>query len=304
MPSRWRLALALAKPGIVQMVTITAAVGFTLGALTPGTSMTLEHAAIVAFGCALGVVLSAAGANSLNQAMEHRRDARMRRTEKRPIPIGGLSPALAWTIGLTESALGLLALFAFTGPAPALVSLVIIVTYLSWYTPLKPRTTWSTLVGAFPGALPPLIGWSAAVGGGLESLASPAGWALVAIVFVWQMPHFLAIAWMYKDDYARGGYRVLPVEDPSGLRTGIEAVLWSALLIPVSLAPAIWTDGVVGPVAVVIALVLGVMFLRRAFLFLEERSHARAKRLFFASIIYLPVVLLALVGDAAVSALL
>ncbi len=300
----WRDVRALAKPGIVQMVTITGAIGFTLGVLSLGAPGGIEHVAVVSLGTLIGIIVSAAGANTLNQAIEHPRDARMRRTQSRPIPLGEMSPAGAWAIGLTESILGVLILLLLAGPAPALVSATIIVTYLGWYTPLKPRTSWSTLIGAFPGALPPLIGWTAAAGGGLSTLWSPAGWALVAIVFVWQMPHFFAIAWMYREDYAKGGYRVLPVEDPSGLRTGVESVLWAALLIPISLAPALWTDQVVGPVAVGIAIVLGLWFLSKAVAFLRERSDARAKKLFFASIIYLPIVLVALVADALVRTLL
>ena len=301
---RFSQALTLAKPGIVQMVAVTGAVGFTLGALSSEGARAADVVVISALGCLVGIVLSAAGANTLNQAIEHRRDAQMRRTRSRPVPSGAMSPSSAWTIGIGESMLGIAILLVACGVGPALVSLVTILTYLFWYTPLKPRTSWSTLVGAFPGALPPLIGWSAASGGDLASLASLSGWALVAIVFVWQMPHFLAIAWMYREDYARGGHRVLPVTDPTGVRTAVEAVLWAALLVPVSLAPALWTDGVVGPVAVAIAMVAGLMFLVRAIGFLRERTDARARKLFFASIIYLPVVLVALVGDAAVLAIL
>lgn len=300
----WRDVLVLAKPGIVQMVAITGAVGFTLSLLASTPPMGVLATVLTALACLVGIVLSAAGANTLNQAMEHRRDARMRRTHARPIPAGNVSPRVAWTVGLLESFVGVGVLLLATGLAPALVSATIIATYLAWYTPLKPRTTWSTLVGALPGALPPLIGWTAAQGGALDTLASPSGWALVAIVFVWQMPHFLAIAWMYREDYAKGGYKVLPVADTTGVRTGVEAVLWAALLIPVSLAPALWTGHVVGPVAVLTAAIAGVLFLKQAVGFLRERSDAKAKRLFFASIIYLPVVLVALVADALVQALL
>ncbi|GAB4553528.1 MAG: heme o synthase [Phycisphaerales bacterium] len=302
--STWRDVLTLAKPGIVQMVAITGAVGFTLSLLASRQAMGLAAVTLVALGTLIGIVLSAAGANTLNQAIEHERDARMRRTSARPIPLGTIAPVQAWVVGIAESVLGVLALLLLAGPAPALVSATIIITYLAWYTPLKPRTSWSTLVGAFPGALPPLIGWTAAQGGAMETLLTPAGWALVAIVFVWQMPHFLAIAWLYRADYEQGGYRVLPVSDRAGVRTGVEAVLWAALLIPVSLAPALWTGHVVGPVAVVIAVLGGVLFLRHAVRFLRERTDARAKKLFFASIIYLPVVLVALVADALVHALL
>lgn len=299
-----RRVVALSKPGIVQMVTITSAVGFALGLLSTSQLGSIEAVALTAFGCLIGVMVSAAGANTLNQAIEHKRDALMRRTSGRPVPVGAVSPSMAWGIGIAESAVGVGILWVLAGPAPALVSLTTILTYLAWYTPLKPRTSWSTVVGAFPGALPPLIGWSAATGGAVDTLWALGGWALVAIVFVWQMPHFLAIAWMYREDYARGGYRVLPVEDPTGVRTGVEAVLWAALLIPVSLAPALWMGDVVGPVAVLIAVVLGVMFLLRAVRFLRERTDQSARSLFFGSIIYLPIVLVALVGDAVVLALL
>ena len=286
------------------MVAITGAVGFTLSLLASAPPMGTFAIVLTAIGTLVGIAISAAGANTLNQAIEHRRDARMRRTQARPIPVGVISPSKAWTIGLAESVLGVLVLLIVAGLAPALVSATIIVTYLAWYTPLKPRTTWSTLVGAFPGALPPLIGWTAAQGGAFSTLLSPSGWALVAIVFVWQMPHFLAIAWMYRHDYADGGYKVLPVADASGVRTGVEAVMWAALLIPVSLAPAVWTGHVVGPVAVIATVIAGLLFLAKAIRFLIARDDASAKRLFFASIIYLPVVLVALVADALVLALL
>jgi heme o synthase len=294
----WRDAVEMAKPGIVQMVTITAAVGFVLAAMASGAALSGGFF-VAALGVLVGTILSASGANTLNQAMEHHRDERMLRTRSRPIPAGRVSVAAAVTIGLLESVVGTLVLWALAGPAPALVSAVTIASYLLVYTPMKPLSTLSTIVGAVPGALPPLIGWTAAQGGSLGSILQPGGWSLVMIVFVWQMPHFLAIAWMYREDYARGGYRVLPVVDRQGLRTGLAAVAWAAALIPVALAPALWTGGAVGVVSTVIGVVLGVAFAAMALRFAIRRTSKAARQLFFASIIYLPVVLLVIVGDAA-----
>ena len=299
----WRDAVEMAKPGIVQMVTITAAVGFVLAAMASGAALSGGFF-VAALGVLVGTILSASGANTLNQAMEHHRDERMLRTRSRPIPAGRVSVAAAVTIGLLESVVGTLVLWALAGPAPALVSAVTIASYLLVYTPMKPLSTLSTIVGAVPGALPPLIGWTAAQGGSLGSILQPGGWSLVMIVFVWQMPHFLAIAWMYREDYARGGYRVLPVVDRQGLRTGLAAVAWAAALIPVALAPALWTGGAVGVVSTVIGVVLGVAFAAMALRFAIRRTSKAARQLFFASIIYLPVVLLVIVGDAALALML
>ncbi len=297
-------AWELGKPGIVQMVTITSVVGFIVAALGGVGPLKGMGLALPALGMLVGTVLSAAGANALNQAIEHERDARMQRTAGRPIPSGRMSVGTAWIVGLGYCTVGVAVLGLMAGLAPALVALVTILSYLAVYTPLKPKTTLATVIGAVPGALPPLIGWTAAAGGQVSALADLGGWALFTIVFVWQMPHFLAIAWMYREDYARGGYRVLPVADPNGRRTGFEAVIWAALLIPVSLSPAIWAGGIIGPVAVVLVMLLGVFFFLRAVAFLFAHDDPSARRLFLASIIYLPVVLVVLVCDAAVHAML
>ena len=187
---------------------------------------------------------------------------------------------------------GLAELWLFANPLSAMVALVTMLSYVVWYTPLKLRSSLSTIVGAVPGALPPLIGWAAAT----NTLSLP-GWALFAIVFLWQMPHFLAIAWMHRDDYARAGMPLLPVIEPDGRSTGRQAVLYAAAMIPVSLLPTV--VGLAGPRYLAAALVLGAIVLWLAFEFAATRSHASARRLFFATIIYLPLLWLVLVLDHA-----
>ena len=187
---------------------------------------------------------------------------------------------------------GLADLWLFTNPRAAMVALATMLSYLIWYTPLKLRSSLSTIVGAIPGALPALIGWAAAT----NTLSLP-GWALFAIVFLWQMPHFLAIAWMYRDDYARAGMPLLPVIEPDGRSTGRQAVLYAAATIPVSLLPT--AVGLAGPRYLAAALVLGAIVLWLAFEFAATRSHASARRLFAGTIIYLPLLWLVLVLDHA-----
>lgn len=295
--------LELTKPGIVQLVTVTSAVGLLLAALSSG-GVTPLGLLLTSVACLAGVVLSAAGANTLNQVMEAGRDAAMPRTSTRPVPSGRVGPAAASVFGAACSVLGVAVLALGCGTAPALVSLVTIITYLFFYTPLKPVTPAATLVGAVPGALPPMIGWTAASAGPAAGLLEPAGWSLFLIMFLWQVPHFLAIAWMYRGDYRLGGYPVLPVVDPSGERTARQTLIWTAALLPASLTPAILLGDVLSPIYVVVAVVLGMVFMRSSWRLARERTDAAARRLFFASIIYLPVLLLATVADALVTTLL
>lgn len=291
------------KPGITRLVTITAGVGFVLAALSRGWEG--AEIALTAVGCLLGTGLSAAGANALNQWFEHDRDARMPRTHGRPIPSGRLRPAeVAW-LGLGLGAGGVSILWASAGIVPASVSLLTIVLYIGVYTPMKPVTVLSTLVGAIPGALPPVIGWTAATGGGhAASLLEPGAWTLFAIMFIWQIPHFLAIAWMYREDYAKGGYRMLPLLDPSGALTVWTIFAWSVLLLPATLLPAWTIPERVGSPYLLIATLMGAAFLALTVRLVRARNRASARRVFFASIIHLPLLLFALVGEGLVRALL
>ncbi len=285
------------KPGIVKMVLVTTIVGFSLVAL--GSTWDPWTLVWLALACLVGTALSAAGANALNMAMESRRDAAMHRTEARPIPSGRLSVAHGWIIGSVLSVLGVTVLWLGTNPVAALVSLVTILSYVLVYTPLKPVTPLATIVGAFPGALPPLIGWCAASTGPLASIDQAGGWALVAIMFVWQVPHFLALAWKYREDYERGGYRVLPSIDPEGSRTAWTALIWSVALVPLSLLPILVMPGRLGLIYLIVALAGGLYLLWVSVRLVRERSDSSAMRLFLGSIMYLPLVLFAMVGDAA-----
>lgn len=302
-PGLRRAMVELTKPGITRLVTITSAVGFTLGALNQ--SWQTSDLVLRAFACVVGTALSASGANTLNQWWERDRDSRMPRTARRPLPQGRLSPQTALLLGLLLSLAGLLVL-SVAGLAPAAVSLVTIVTYVLVYTPLKPVTTLNTLVGAIPGALPPLIGWTAAATGnrltdhgtGFASLLQPGGWSLVILMIVWQIPHFLAIAWMYRDDYAKGGYRMLPILDESGRATASAVLMWSVALIPATIAPAWLMPDRLGWVYALIAGLSGLGFLWMCVRLARTRTRTNARAVFFASIIHLPVLLCVMVAEA------
>jgi protoheme IX farnesyltransferase len=293
--SVWRDYVELTKPGIVKMVAMSAGVGFIAAyALREWTTASLVIAII---GCLVGVVLSAAGANTLNQVWEVSRDARMQRTASRPIPSGAVSPTRGAVFGTALSAGGVLVLLLANGPAPALISLLTIVSYVLLYTPMKPITPLATVVGAVPGALPPLIGFAAASPGPWGGLAAPAGWSLFALMFLWQIPHFLAIAWKYREDYAKGGFAVLPVQDPDGTRTARAAFVWAAALLPVSLVPALCIDAL-GALYVVMTVIAGLGYLAACAKMLRGCDDRSARLVFVASIIYLPIVLLSLAVDA------
>lgn len=299
-----RAVFATTKPGITRLVTITAMVGFVLGAWQGGAqSLTalLRLGAIVA----VGTWFSAAGANALNQWWEAERDARMRRTRGRPIPAALVQPVTVLKVGLVF-ALGGTAVLMLAGPVPAIVGLSCSISYVLIYTPLKTRSAWCTLVGAVPGALPPLIGWTAASGGGWDFAAAldPGGQSLFWLMMVWQIPHFMAIAWMYRADYAEGGMRMLPVIDPAGRGTAFVVVFTAVLLIPATLAPALAMPGLVGVVYPVVALVSGLWFLVMCIRLARARTDAMARRVFFASIAHLPLLLLVMVGEGFVRAVL
>jgi protoheme IX farnesyltransferase len=269
--------VALTKPGVVLMVLITTLVGYHLGA-----DGALDPLRI--FDTLLGTAFAAGGTLALNQYLERDLDSLMARTRLRPLPGGRLRPAEALAFGGGLLLIGLGWLLLRVGTLPALVTAATAVTYLLVYTPLKPITSLCSLVGAVPGALPPVAGWAAARGTlGLEP------WILFGIMFLWQIPHSLAIGRMYRDDYARAGIRVLPVVDGDGLSTGAQVVGNCLALVPVALLPTL--VGLAGPVYFLVALVLGLGFLWSAIGLARSRSVADARRLLFASLIYLPVLL-------------
>jgi protoheme IX farnesyltransferase len=232
----------------------------------------------------------AAGAAALNQWLERDYDAKMFRTQDRPLPSGRLQPATAALAGGLSSVSGLIYLALAVNPLTSVVGAVTLVSYLFIYTPLK-RVTWlNTAVGAIPGALPPLMGWTAARGE-----LSGGGWALFAIVAFWQIPHFFAIAWLYREDYARGGFVMLPNVDAEGWRTGQQTVSHALALLLASLAPFAWK--MAGAFYLAGALILGAAFLACAIQFSRRLTPASARRLFLASILYLPLLLAVLVAD-------
>jgi protoheme IX farnesyltransferase len=266
------------------MVLFTVLIGAALGAGGAVEPLVLVHVG-------LGTLLVAGGASALNMVIERQGDARMRRTENRPLPAGRLRPAEALAFGAGLALAGTLYLLvALPRPWPALVAAFTFVSYVFVYTPLKRVTPLNTLVGAVPGALPPLIGWTA-VRGSLDFEAV----GLFLIVFLWQVPHFLAIAWIYRDDYARAGYRMLPVADRDGAATGRNMVLYCLALIPASLLPAL--GGAAGGVYVAGATLLGLAFFASTLGFVRSASTAGARRVLRGSLLYLPAVLALLLLD-------
>jgi protoheme IX farnesyltransferase len=265
--------LELTKPRITLMVMLTALVGFVMAS-----PRDVDGAALAA--ALLGTGLVAAGASCLNMLIERDIDARMLRTSQRPLPAGRLRPAEALAFGLGITAAGLVQLGWMSGGLAAAVAAVTWASYLFLYTPLKPRTSLSTVVGAFPGALPPVIGWVAARG-----TLDGGAFVLFAILFLWQIPHFLAIAWIYREDYARGGLPMLPVLDPEGRMTGRQAVANTIALALISLTPAV--AGMTGRVYLVGAASLGLGFTALAVHAAVARTTTAARRLFLASLVYL-----------------
>lgn len=289
------------KPGITRLVTITSGVGFVMAAVQrPWTVGQLAWLMAVTL---VGTALSAAGANAINQWIERRRDALMHRTCRRPLPSGRLEPRTVLVAGVLLSVLGVLVLLA-AGVLPAAIAAVCVLSYVLWYTPLKTRSTLATFVGAIPGGLPPLIGYSAAAGGRWESLFEPMGLALLAIMLIWQIPHFLAIAWMYREDYERGGYVMLPSIDEDGRWTSATMALWAWALVPATLLPVLFMPELLGGAYGVVALATGIAYavLCVRLAITRERDHAR--QVFFASIMHLPVLLMTMVGEATLRTLL
>ncbi|MBS1817143.1 MAG: protoheme IX farnesyltransferase [Acidobacteria bacterium] len=275
--------VSLTKPRLNFLVVVTSAAGYYLG--VTGSPDLLNMAQAVA-----GTALVAGGSAVLNQVYERDTDARMRRTRLRPLPDQRVSAPEAAIYGLVLSAAGLATLALTTNWLAAGLALATLAIYLVVYTPMKRTSNLSTLVGAVPGALPAVIGWAAARGD-----IAIGGWTLFAIVFLWQIPHFMAIAWMYRDDYRSAGFPMLPVIEPDGLRTGHQALLYAAALLPVSIGPSVF--GLAGWVYFWLALVLGIVLLVLSARFARERSDRSARLLFFASIIYLPLIWAVMVLD-------
>ena len=275
--------LALTKPRLTLLALVAVLVGFLLGSSRP-----LEWERL--FITLLGAWLVGGGGNALNQWWEREADARMRRTRHRPLPAGRLTPSEALGFGVIAAMLGLLLLAARVNSVAAGLASATIISYVFLYTPLKRRTALCTLVGAVPGAMPPVIGWAA--GRGHLSLEA---WVLFAMLFFWQLPHFLAIAWVHREDYARAGFRMLPVVDPDGLSTARQMVLYGLALLPISLLPTVL--GVAGEWYFVGAALLGLWFVGMTIAAASRRSPARASRVFLASVGYLPVVLGLMVLD-------
>jgi heme o synthase len=275
--------VALTKPRLNFLVVATSAAGYYLGA-----ERTIDAAAMAQ--AVAGTALVAGGAAVLNQFYERETDALMRRTRLRPLPAGRVAPADARWFGLALSASGLALLAARANWLAAVLALATLVVYLAVYTPMKRRTPLATLVGAIPGALPALIGWTASRGS-----VALGGAALFAIVFLWQIPHFMAVAWLYRDDYGKAGFPMLAVIDPEGTRAGRQALWYAVALVPVSLLPSF--AGVAGPMYLGAALVLGIALLALSARFAMQRSEPSARALFFGSITYLPVLWIVLVWD-------
>lgn len=273
----------LFKARLTLLVLLTTWVGFYLGCRGAVDYLLMLHTL-------LGTALVASGASALNQLFEREYDARMRRTQDRPLPSGRMQPRTVLMIGCACSAVGLVYLGAAVNLLTCAIGAASLISYVFIYTPLK-RITWlNTMVGAVPGALPPLIGWAAA----RNSLGGEA-WTLFGIQALWQIPHFLAIAWMYRTEYARAGFKMLPVMDEQGHRTSRQAVGFTLVLLPLSLCPFFF--GVAGHLYLASALVLGLGFIWFAIQFARQLTVPRARQLFYLSIIYLPLVLMAMVVD-------
>jgi protoheme IX farnesyltransferase len=285
--ARFNDYVQLTKPGLSLLSVITALVGYIASRppFLPG-----ELIAVI-----LGTSLAAGGVAALNQWMEYDTDAKMRRTAQRPIPTGKIPPGSAFVVGwlMCIAALGIL--FVKTNGVAALFTLLTIASYLGWYTPAKRTSRWSTEIGALAGAFPPLIGWSAGEGG-----VTALGWILFGILFLWQIPHFMAIAWLYRKDYAAVAFPMLPVRDEAGGKVAAWSLVNTVLLLVVSLLPG--PLGLATPWYLGAAGALGLWFLWRAIVFLKPTGRdVTARRLFFSSITYLPFLLIALVADRVIN---
>jgi protoheme IX farnesyltransferase len=281
--ARARDFVTLAKPRLNLLVVASTLAGY---AMADGESLSLLRVC----GLLLGTLLVAGGASAFNQVLERDIDALMRRTRTRPIPDQRIQPIEGVLFGAASTSVGALMIVASSNLLAAVVALATLAVYVGMYTPLKRRTSFSTVIGAIPGALPPIVGWAAASG---EITAK--AWTLFGIMFLWQLPHFLAIASMYREDYARAGLPMLPVIEPDGRSTGRQAVVYAAALIPLSLAPA--PLHMAGRTYFAGALALGFAFLWLTLRFASTRSTRDARRAFFGSLAYLPLLWILMIAD-------
>ena len=283
-PRRGAVLLALAKPRLNALAVATVAIGYYLGAP--------ELDLVVLLSVLAGSALVAGGGAAFNQVAERDLDALMARTRSRPLPLGGITPAAGLIFATVLSVAGL-ALLAFgVNLLATTVALATLVSYAWIYTPMKRRTTWAVIVGAVPGALPPVIGWAAARGA-----LTVEAWLLFAIVFAWQLPHFHSLAWLYRDDYARAGFKVVAATDPDGRRTAAHSLLWALVLVGVCLLAAV--VGLTSVAFAVAAAGFSAAFVVVAVLFARKRSDARARTLFLGSLVVLPLIWAALVAGHA-----
>ena len=283
--ARSRDFVALAKPRLNLLVVASTLVGYAMADGEPLGVLRLG-------GMLLGTGLVAGGASAFNQVAERDLDALMKRTRTRPLPDQRLQPIEGVLFGSAITLAGLLMIVLSANLLAAAVALATLLSYVVVYTPLKRRSSFGTVIGAIPGALPPIIGWAASSGA-----LPPQAWTLFGIMFLWQLPHFLAIAWMYRDDYALAGFPMLPVLEPDGRSTGRQAVLYAAGLVPFSLSPSLM--GMTGGIYFAGALVLGLAFLWITLQFARTRSVASARRLFFGSITYLPLLWILMIVNKA-----
>ena len=281
--TRSRDYVTLAKPRLNLLVVASTLVGY---AMAPGDALGV----LGVLGLLLGTGFVAGGASAFNQVLERDLDALMRRTRRRPMADQRLQPIEGVLFATALTLIGVLMIVAASNLLAGAVAFATLLIYAVIYTPLKRRTSFSTVIGAIPGALPPVIGWAAITNG-----ISAEAWTLFAIMFLWQLPHFLAIAWMYREDYARAGYPMLPVLEPDGRSTGRQSVVYAAALLPVSLAPTAMRMS--GDLYLSGALVLGLAYAWLTFTFARTRSVQDARRVFFASIIYLPLLWILMIVD-------
>ena len=281
--SRPMAYVALTKPDVSFLVVMTTLAGYLLGTSGPVDWQRMAHTVI-------GTTLVAAGTSALNHYVERHSDARMRRTASRPLPAGILGPTQVIWFGVALISVGIIDLLLATNPLASLLAIATSLAYLGVYTPLKTRTVFATFIGAFPGAVPPLIGWAAARGS-----LGPGAWVLFAILFLWQFPHFHAIAWMYREDYGRAGIRMLPVVDPDGRATFSQILFCAAALIPVSLLASV--TGLAGVRFYFAALLVGLLLVEVCLWASASKTNVRAKWLMHATVLHLPLLLGLMIFD-------
>jgi protoheme IX farnesyltransferase len=275
--------VALAKPRLNFLVVVSALAGYAMGGGDTFDVVKVLYTMV-------GTALVASGASAFNQLIERDSDRLMTRTRRRPLPDQRLQPAEALVFAFLLSSVGLVILAGGVNVLSAVVAFATLASYAAIYTPMKKRSSFATVVGAIPGALPPVIGWAAA-----QDAITEGAWILFGIVFLWQLPHFLAIAWIYREDYARAGFPMLPVLEPDGRSTARQAMFYAAALVPLSLAPTL--IGLTGMTYFAGALALGVLFIWLALRFARTRSIPDARRLFFGSIIYLPLLWVLMIAN-------